>query len=329
MTAATTTNPEPIATVDDDDVRPYRPSYRTDAVLIGLTVLMLASISRAERVAQLLSVSYDDAFWGALIGSCLMANILLGRFAFRATRSATSMFDRENDQAQRGTIAAEFILAAPILIYLLAIMVQTAQIGMAALVCRYAGFAACRTAIVYVDRPSFSQELGDDNFQGDTARVDDATTATKNAAATVLASISPASGAKSDAGLPVEKMLNTMESGFFGDSPWPDDGYARRYTYALEAIIDLNIEMRTPDLEGLNVPNPLGPEEVVVTFKYRYWLPWPAIDRVIGSSDTVSDKQGYFLDIPVRSTLQSTGPRQANPAIMAPLIAPVPLPLGG
>jgi hypothetical protein len=196
------------------------------AVTAFASLHVVANPQAAARLVELPAFPWVNRLF---YGGALVAFVALGALAFRLLSrmsAASRRWQREASlgalsRCTAGTVAAEFVLVLPIMLLVAGIIVQLALIVNAALVVRYAAFAAARSAIVNFE----FQYLGTPPLT-DVLDLSDKTDP-ELAAELVLAAISPATADSGDAAAKAMQNVLTQRGG-----AWPNRGYARRFGYA-------------------------------------------------------------------------------------------------
>lgn len=287
-----------------------------EAGLVVAAALSLRLAARAPALARALGWSADrgeDAlFFAGLFGAFaalgLLAFRLASAYARRARRIERSLAQAGGD---RGQATVEFCLVFPLFAFLAAAVFQLALLAHAALVVRYAAFAAARAAIVRTEGPG-AEALP-------AAQLSDV----RRAARIVTATISPAGQtATTDKAVGAIRQILKQQKGL-----WGDKAFSRRYTYAVKAtkvnakVLPSPLTFWTPFQIVETAPVPTAPKQVSVTVRYDFYANMPGIVWLAGLSKKTppgTGVSGYVFPIEKTVVLQGTGAR----ASVFPMAAP-------
>lgn len=277
------------------------PPIVTDAALAALTLLAFAMVGPSMRAAPALGLTPIDACLALLaLGAALLAAFAY-RMLIRLGGCARRVRREGRDCA--GTVAVEFILVLPVLIYTLSSIVQTALLGQAALITRHAAFCAARTAIVNTERGLIS------DWNQETV-TDDGAEDALTSAVFILGTISPNEGGGTDLAAEGIRDIRSHQG-----APWIDNGYPARVAFA-RAATTLELNLDSP----FGIPNPAAPRVVEADLTYRYLLVGPGVAKLlVASRSTIGGVEGRFFPITSKVTLQSTGPREGSLLSVTPL----------
>lgn len=236
---------------------------RLDVALFAAGLAALRAMARPEAFADLVAQAAFDreiAFQLALAVALGLFAVLSLRFAVRLFRAAQRVSFDPALRAEQGTVMAEFALVLPIVLLMLGTVFQIALIANAALVLRYAAFAAARSAIV-----SFEADMpGAGSVTNPSSLLDSLQvpplpefvdrTRPEHAASLVLASISPPMPSDPS---PVANALHALVQA--NGSAWEGSDLARRVSYARQAMSLRTIrDKHTAGTSGLGSIGGLG-----------------------------------------------------------------------
>lgn len=225
-----------------------------DALLLVAGLQALVWMARPEELVHFVGPQVLDgsrAFDVAVVLALGLFAVLSLRFLTRLMSAARRVSWDPALRGEQGTVMAEFALVLPIVLMMLGTVMQIALIANAALVVRYAAFAAARSAIVSfeAEMPG-AGEIADPSSLLSTLQappfpewVD--RTRPEHAAALVLASISPTMPGigSPESGAMRELLLANAPS-------WDGGGYNDRVTYARAAMTLRTIADKYNDDDG-------------------------------------------------------------------------------
>lgn len=250
----------------------------------------------------------------------------------------------------RATVMVEFVLVLPILLTLIAMVVQIALLANAALIVRYAAFSAARSAIVRLAYPNWPPRQ----------ILDDQPEKVELAAQLILAGISPAAAAGGDEAALVILAIHRAQ-----DGPWGSRTFDERMTYAKQATRVQTIVSPAPlvpqfpddilppwarkvssytglddageeitrilhELAGVIPPQArdlVALPQVRVAVDYDFLITLPGIWSFLpGVSDAPAGVRGKAFTLTQTVRLQSIGARESSPLALLPLFGNSPLP---
>jgi Flp pilus assembly protein TadG len=207
---------------------------------------------------------------------------------------------RRLHQADRGTVAVTFLLSLPILLTIIAIIIQYALISTARLTLDRALAAAARSAMTTLPTNPVNDNL-------------DAPAMIKRSALMNLEAISPRSPVVNlDAG-GVWSSLRTAGINV------PDD-YPARYSYA-DAATTVTIQPLAANDVVLFGSPPYYQQTAPrarITISYEFLLTVPAANHMVGHDATIAGVSGRYLTITASYNVQLSPGREANSTMWAP-----------
>jgi hypothetical protein len=323
-------------------------------VLPAVAYAGLLVAAHPEGAAGLAGLSYPWAnhlVEGGLLLAFVSLLGVLGRLLAHVARAGRRWAPRQGEaRSTRATVMVEFVLVLPILLTLIAMVVQIALLANAALIVRYAAFCAARSAIVRLQYPNLPPEQ----------RIGDEPEKVALAAQLILAGISPAAAAGDD---PAARTI--LEIHRAPNGPWGSRQVEERMTYAQAAtrvdpvvsaaplvpefpddvlppwarsvsssagLDDIGEEItRTADeLLGMLPDGALdlvALPQVEVTVDYDFLLTLPGIWGFLpGVEDAPAGVSGKAFKLTQKVRLQSIGARESSPIALLPFFGNSPLP---
>ncbi|MGN6367687.1 MAG: TadE/TadG family type IV pilus assembly protein [Phycisphaerae bacterium] len=205
----------------------------------------------------------------------------------------------------RGTVAVTFLVSLPILLFVLAVIVQYAMIVNARIVLNRAAAGAARSAMTALSTDPRIETVGD----GPGAPALDGVAFVKMAACERLESISPI--APSPAGV-ANTDTQTIENYGFSIN----QSYGQRYDYADQAttihwqvVDDLGNPIGQPDPPPSVLCHCSG-QHVQLTVSYQFYLNVPGAKLFIGSAGNVAGVDGRFITLNTTYDLQLSHGRE-------------------
>jgi hypothetical protein len=206
----------------------------------------------------------------------------------------------------RGTVAVTFLMALPILLFVLAVIIQYAMIVNARIVLNRAAAGAARSAMTALPTDPSVDTLGD----GPGAPPLDGVAFVKMAACERLESISPV--ASIPAGI-ANSDTQTIEGYGFSIN----QSYGQRYDYADQAT---TIHWQVVDDAGNPIGDPDPPpsflchcsgQHVQLTVSYQFYLNVPGAKLFMGGSGNVAGVSGRFITLNTTYDVQLSHGREA------------------
>lgn len=294
-----------------------------------LGYLSLLTAVRADEVAQAFRLDRANAVQPILLTSLAISMASFLAVAYRAIRSLVvagkeylalrKQTESNVTLAESGVAVVEYALVSPAVLLTMAMVIQLALIGEAALVVRYAALTTARSAAVHTKR-----DFSDIFFEG----IDDEEIPAR-AGRFVLDTLSPDLDSTNDSLAKDFTDIFAAQNGAWGGAR-----YHRRQKWTKGAT-NFDIELKSPPFEimGYSIPLPIGdilsPQYVEVTVKYKYVTMIPGITLIPGITTEVN-VNGYSpkkcFTITSTAKVQSTGARQTNPLTSMNPLAGSPLP---
>jgi len=205
----------------------------------------------------------------------------------------------------RGTVAVTFLISLPILLFVIAVIVQYAMIVNARLVLNRAAAGAARSAMTALSTDPRIETMGD----GVGAPALDGVAFVKMAACERLESISPV--ASIGAGIDNTDTQTIERYGFK-----INQSYGQRYDYADQAT---TIHWQVVDDAGNPIGDPDPPpsflcrcssQHVQLTVSYQFYLNVPGAKLFIGDVGSVAGVNGRFITLSTTYDLQLSHGRE-------------------
>ena len=206
----------------------------------------------------------------------------------------------------RGTVAVTFLLSLPVLLFVLAVIVQYAMIVNARIILNRAAAGAARSAMTALVTDPRIETVGD----GQGTIPLDGVAFVKMAACERLESISPVASVA--AGV-ANSDTQTIEGYGFSIN----QSYGQRYDYADQAT---TIHWQVVDDAGNPIGDPDPPpsflchcsgQHVQLTVSYQFYLNVPGAKLFIGDAGTVAGVDGRFITLSTTYDLQLSHGREA------------------